>query len=85
LPLRLQVKLPLPWKLFGTSIADISHGMKINSHLGEMPQMYKSKPDNYMIAIERAREAVGKAMNDYSRGGSLTAVNRANRDLQKRA
>lgn len=42
---------------------------------------YKSYLDDYTIDIEKARQAVERAQNNHSKGGSLDAVNRANRRL----
>jgi hypothetical protein len=43
---------------------------------------YKSTYDVYLENIEAAREAVGKAQLDYSKGGGTAALNRAYRELQ---
>ena len=43
--------------------------------------MFKSKLTDYAIAIEDAREKVAEAAQKYSRGGSLDALNKANREL----
>ena len=42
---------------------------------------YRSELDGYTRAIEEARVAVAKAQQAYSRGGSVEAVNKANRRL----
>jgi hypothetical protein len=43
--------------------------------------MYKSYLDKYQVNIEQAREKVAEAQQAYSRGGSLTALNKAHRAL----
>jgi hypothetical protein len=43
--------------------------------------VYKTDGDAYAQAIEDARKAVEKAHQAYARGGSLDAVNKANRAL----
>jgi hypothetical protein len=43
--------------------------------------MYKTKLDPYCESIEAAREKVARAQQDYARGGSLTALNKAHREL----
>jgi hypothetical protein len=43
--------------------------------------VYRSYLDKYAIAIEQARLDVERAAQDYSRGRSLTALNKANREL----
>lgn len=43
--------------------------------------MFKSKLDDHIIAIEAARAKVAKAQQEYSRGGSVAALNRANKEL----
>jgi hypothetical protein len=45
---------------------------------------YRSQSDVYARAIEDAREKVAKAQQAYARGGSLTALNKANRELADR-
>jgi hypothetical protein len=43
--------------------------------------MYRSKLDQCAISIEQAREKVARATEAHSRGGSVQAVNKANREL----
>ncbi len=42
---------------------------------------YKSYLDDYTISIEKARQQVERASIAYSKGGSVEAVNRANKAL----
>jgi cellobiose-specific phosphotransferase system component IIA len=42
---------------------------------------YQSKQEQACAEIENARDAVAKARQAYSRGGSIDAVNEANRRL----
>jgi hypothetical protein len=43
--------------------------------------MFKSKLDDYVIAIEKARESVAAAAENYSKGGSLERLTKAQREL----
>jgi hypothetical protein len=43
--------------------------------------VYRGYLDKYQIAIEDARQQVERAAQEYSRGGSLQNLNRANREL----
>jgi hypothetical protein len=43
--------------------------------------MYKSYLDDYAIAIEKAREKVAAAQEEYSKGGPPDRLNKAQREL----
>jgi hypothetical protein len=43
--------------------------------------MYRTKLDDYQLNIEKARARVEEMQIAYSKGGSLNALNKANREL----